>query len=227
MLKPMASKLDSSSLGDKKSRTSSRAETDGRKRNADPGLTEGVHYRQIVEQLPAITYVADLGLNGQWRYVSPQILTFLGYSQSEWLAAKGLWFRLVHPDDRARVMEAEAHSHTKREVMDIEYRMLARDGRLLWFRDSAMIVRETDGSERLHGFMLDVTDRREAETALLRLSRQTNMILDSAGDGIFGLDPQGSPTFVNRAAARMLGYEPEEIVGRGGHALWHLSLIHI
>ncbi|MFZ0211657.1 MAG: PAS domain S-box protein [Candidatus Acidiferrales bacterium] len=221
MLKPMASKLDSSSLGDKKSRTSSRAETDGRKRNADPGLTEGVHYRQIVEQLPAITYVADLGLNGQWRYVSPQILTFLGYSQSEWLAAKGLWFRLVHPDDRARVMEAEAHSHTKREVMDIEYRMLARDGRLLWFRDSAMIVRETDGSERLHGFMLDVTDRREAETALLRLSRQTNMILDSAGDGIFGLDPQGSPTFVNRAAARMLGYEPEEIVGRGGHALWH------
>ena len=217
----MPSKLDSTPARKKKNRAASRNGTEVRK-VADANLTpDRVHYRQIVEQLPAITYVADLGPNGEWSYVSPQISTFLGYSQAEWLAARGLWLSLVHPDDRAHVLEVEEHSRANREVMDIEYRMFARDGRLLWFRDRAMIVREVDGTERLHGFMLDVTDRREAEAALLRLSRQTNMILDSAGDGIFGLDSQGSPTFVNRAAARMLGYETEEVIGRNGHKLWH------
>ncbi|HEV2287661.1 MAG TPA: PAS domain S-box protein [Candidatus Acidoferrales bacterium] len=217
----MPSKLDSAPARKKKNKAASRAATGMLASSENKSKLDGVHYRQIVDQLPAITYVADLGPNGQWRYVSPQISTFLGYSQEEWLAAKGLWLSLVHADDRERVMEAEEHSRIHREVMDIEYRMLARDGRLLWFRERAMIVREPDGKDLLHGFMLDVTDRREAETALLRLSRQTNMILDSAGDGIFGLDPHGTPTFVNRAAARMLGYEPEEVIGRDGHKLWH------
>ncbi|MHB8526218.1 MAG: PAS domain S-box protein [Candidatus Acidiferrales bacterium] len=178
-------------------------------------------YRQLVEQLPAITYVAEFGTNGNWEYVSPQIASFLGFSQSEWLSANGQWLRQVHPEDRKQVMEAEKHSERTGENIDIEYRMLARDGRVVWFRDRAIVGRTNDGRKMQHGFMLDITERKDAEAALMKLSRQTNMILNSAGDGIFGLDQQGRPTFVNRAAARMLGYDPEEIIGREGHALWH------
>jgi PAS domain S-box-containing protein len=180
-------------------------------------------YRRLVEQLPAITYVAEFGSEGLWEYVSPQIESILGFSQSEWLAAKGLWLRQVHPDDRARVMDAEELTMRTGAQLDIEYRMTARDGRVVWFRDRGMPIQDEDGRMLQHGFMLDITQRKEAEVALLKLSRQTNMILNSAGDGIFGLDRQGRPTFVNRAAAKLLGYEPEEIIGRIGHALWHHS----
>jgi two-component system, cell cycle sensor histidine kinase and response regulator CckA len=178
-------------------------------------------YRQLVEQLPAITYVAEFGMQGTWEYVSPQISILLGFSPSEWTSTKGLWLKQVHPQDRARVMEAEKYSVEHSTNYDVEYRMFTRDGRLTWFRDRAIAVQEADGRTLMHGFLLDITERREAESALLKLSRQTNMILNSAGDGIFGLDQEGRLTFVNRASARMLGYEPEEIIGRNGHQLWH------
>jgi two-component system, cell cycle sensor histidine kinase and response regulator CckA len=178
-------------------------------------------YRQLIEQLPAITYVAEFGVNGRWEYVSPQIKMLLGFTQEEWLSTNGLWLEQVYPDDRVRAMEAEEYSKRTQEALDLEYRMVARDGRVLWFRDRGFVVQEADGRVLQHGFMLDITERKEAEAALMKLSRQTNMILNSAGDGIFGLDREGRPTFVNRAAARMLGYEPDDIIGRKGHSLWH------
>ena len=188
----------------------------------DPGRDNGdLRYRQLVEQLPAITYVAEYGPEGTWKYVSPQISTLLGFSPAEWTSTKGLWLKQLHPQDRARVMEAEEYSVKHGTNFDVEYRMFTRDGRLSWFRDRAIAVQQSDGRSLMQGFMLDITERREAESALLKLSRQTNMILNSAGDGIFGLDRGGRLTFVNRASARMLGYEPEEIIGRSGHELWH------
>jgi len=182
---------------------------------------DDLRYRQLIEQLPAITYVAGFGLEAKWEYVSPQIGTLLGFSPEEWMATKGLWLKQVHPQDRERVMEAEEYSVEHGTNYDIEYRIYSRDGRLAWFRDRAIAVRESDGRTLMHGFMLDITERREAEGALLKLSRQTNMILNSAGDGIFGLDRGGRLTFVNRASARMLGCEPEEIIGRNVHQLCH------
>ncbi|MGH9711155.1 MAG: PAS domain S-box protein, partial [Candidatus Acidiferrales bacterium] len=194
-----------------------------RKRADEQLRAAEARYRQLVEQLPAITYVAEFGTAGNWEYVSPQIASFLGFSPSEWLSSTGQWLRQVHPGDRKQVIEAEEYSKRTGENIDIEYRMLARDGRVVWFRDRAVVIRTQGGRASQHGFMLDITERKEAEAALMKLSRQTNMILNSAGDGIFGLDRQGRPTFVNRAAARMFGYEPEEIIGRGGHSLWHHS----
>lgn len=182
---------------------------------------DDLRYRRLIEQLPAISYVAGFGLEAQWEYVSPQISTLLGFSPEEWMSTKGLWLKQVHPQDRSRVMEAEQYSVESGTNYDVEYRMYTRDGRLTWFRDRAIAVRESDGRTLMHGFMLDITERREAESALLKLSRQTNMILNSAGDGIFGLDMAGRLTFVNRASARMLGCEPEEIIGRNVHGLCH------
>ena len=63
----------------------------------------------------------------------------------------------------------------------------------------------------------------QVEAALARLRRRNALILTSAGDGIFGLDPQGNYTFVNPAAAKMLRYETEELVGKHGHTVCHHS----
>jgi len=69
----------------------------------------------------------------------------------------------------------------------------------------------------------EIGERREAEMALARLSRQNALILDSAGEGIFGVDLEGRHTFVNRTAARMLGHEADELIGKSSHATWHHS----
>ncbi len=69
----------------------------------------------------------------------------------------------------------------------------------------------------------DIAQREEMEREFQRVSRQHQLILDAVGEGIFGLDSQGNHTFVNPQAAKMLGYEPEELVGHPSHAIWHHS----
>lgn len=73
-----------------------------------------------------------------------------------------------------------------------------------------------DGSGRLRGFSKicrDITEQRRAQEALERLRLQQQLILDSAGDGICGLDSSGVCTFINPAGASMAGYAPEELIG--------------
>jgi PAS domain S-box-containing protein len=68
---------------------------------------------------------------------------------------------------------------------------------------------------------IDISERKRTEETLERLRRENELILDSAGEGILGLDLQGRHTFVNPAAGRMLGYKVEELVGRRSHSIWH------
>jgi diguanylate cyclase (GGDEF)-like protein/PAS domain S-box-containing protein len=68
---------------------------------------------------------------------------------------------------------------------------------------------------------LDITERKLAEEKMAHLSRQNELILNSAAEGILGVDLQGNHTFVNSAAAKMLGYKSEELIGRPSHSTWH------
>ncbi len=71
------------------------------------------------------------------------------------------------------------------------------------------------------GFGIDITDRVRAEGRLRVLTRQSDSILESVGDGIFGIDLDGNATVVNYAAAQMLGYKQSELLGRNMHELIH------
>jgi two-component system NtrC family sensor kinase len=77
-------------------------------------------------------------------------------------------------------------------------------------------------SEQSRSALLGVLeDQRRAEEKLARLHAQYKLILSSTAEGIIGLDLQGHHTFVNPAAAKLLGYEPEELIGRESHGIWH------
>ncbi|MDO8303898.1 MAG: response regulator [Sedimentisphaerales bacterium] len=78
-----------------------------------------------------------------------------------------------------------------------------------------------DGKPVLQAVVRDITERKQAEENLTRLSRKNEIILRSAAEGILGLDLQGNHTFVNPAAAKMLGYQAEELIGRPSHSAWH------
>jgi PAS domain S-box-containing protein len=132
-------------------------------REAEAGL------RSLLERLPAVTYTAGFGRLGVWQFVSPQIEALLGFRPEEWTSDPELWWRQVHPDDRERVLHEEEADRTAslEEAVTTEYRMLARDGRVVWVRDEAVVVRDEAGHPLYYqGLMSNITERKEAEETL-------------------------------------------------------------
>lgn len=152
-----------------------------RKRDARQAEAEA-RYRALVEQLPAIAYVVDLGAGGRTIHISPQVESLLGFSAAEWLADPELWIRQLHPDDRERVLMAVRNKDATGEPLDLEYRILARDGRVLWFHNRSTTVCDEGGRPRYtHGVMFDITGRRRAEEegrVLGEVLRRLNAAMD-------------------------------------------------
>src|SRR3954469_24043945 len=126
-------------------------------------------YRTLVEQLPAVIYVQAVDDHGTPLYVSPQYERLLGYTAQERMADPLLWTRLVHPDDLDRVRAESERTTRTGEDFSIEYRLIAKDGRTVWVRDEAVLVRDADGTAVMwQGVLIDLTARREAERILER-----------------------------------------------------------
>jgi diguanylate cyclase (GGDEF)-like protein/PAS domain S-box-containing protein len=124
-------------------------------------------YRTLIEQLPLVVYVDALDAVSSNIFTSPQIEPVLGFSLHEWKTDTDLFARLLHPDDRERVLAAHAHTHATHEPLSIEYRLIARDGRVVWLRDEGVIVLDDHGQALyLQGYLLDITREREAEIQL-------------------------------------------------------------
>jgi PAS domain S-box-containing protein len=171
-------------------------------------------YRVLVERLPAIVYVAEPGAEGAWHYVSPQVHPMLGYAPEEWTAHPELWIGLVHPADRERVLEAERRLEGTGAPFEAEYRLIARDGQVLWFRDEAILVPHEGGTSRLHGVMLDITERRRAEEELRASEARATAVVQNALDCVVVMDHDGRVVEFNPAAERTFGHRREDIVGR-------------
>ncbi|MGB8321447.1 MAG: PAS domain S-box protein [Candidatus Acidiferrum sp.] len=122
-------------------------------------------YRMLVEQVNAITYIAEIGISGQWYYVSPQVQNILGYSQEEWLLASSNWAQFIHPDDLPAVESAELAS-AKGEPFQAEFRIRRKDGRELWLSDTAVVVKGSGKHPVMEGIMVDITERKALETQL-------------------------------------------------------------
>jgi diguanylate cyclase (GGDEF)-like protein/PAS domain S-box-containing protein len=124
-------------------------------------------YRALVEQIPAVVYVNPIGDSRVERYVSPRILELTGYSSAEWLAAREGDMSPRFRDDRARVATAEAHSAATGAPFAAEYRLVRKDGELIWVRDEAVVVLDDDGTPNYwQGYIVDVTKRHRTESQL-------------------------------------------------------------
>jgi PAS domain S-box-containing protein len=124
-------------------------------------------YRALIENVPAVVYVVAPDDDRKTLYVSPQVEVALGYSREEWLEQPDIWVELLHPDDREETLAAhDRHNQTGRP-WSREYRLIASDGRAIWFRDVATLVRDAEGRPlHWHGVQLDITELKAAEGEL-------------------------------------------------------------
>jgi len=126
-----------------------------------------IKYRMLIEQVAAVSYIAELGVNGQWLYVSPQIEAMFGYSAEEWLANSTDWMRYIPVEDHPIVNAAE-ESSARGEPFQAEYRITRKDGKTVWVSDTAVVVRGSDSHPVMEGLIVDITDRKMLENQLLQ-----------------------------------------------------------
>ena len=182
--------------------------------------TEALRWRSVFDNSAIGVALADT--NGRVLATNATYQTMLGYSESEF---EGLsFFEITHEDYREensvlfrQLLEGE------RDQFQIEKQYWRKDGTLVWVRNNVSIVRGTEETSR---FVLalseDITERKQAEEAVRLSEERVRLVLNSAAEGIFGCDSQGTCLFCNPAAVQILGYDdPQELLGQNMHGLEH------
>ncbi|GBC87568.1 Sensor histidine kinase TmoS [bacterium HR12] len=176
-----------------------------------------VRYRALVESIPAITYtqVQDATSPTGFRdvYISPQTERILGYTAEEWIADPTLWIRITHPDDRDRVVAEDREAAERATRFCSEYRMLAKDGRVVWFHDEAVLVEDpVSGVAFWQGVMFDVSEQKRLVEAMAESEAKYRTLVEQLPAivylGEYGED--GAWLYISPRLEDVLGYTPEE-----------------
>ncbi len=180
-------------------------------------------YRALLEQIPAVVFMAYLDRGIGEAYVSPQIEAALGFSREEWLEDPVRWYRQIHPADKQRWSVEAAQMFLSGKPLRSAYRVMARDGRVVWFHCDARMMRSEDGRPSfIHGVAFDITDLKRTEEQLQEERNVASAILDTVGALVVVLDREGSIIRFNRACERTTGYSQEEVLGK---CIWDLFLL--
>jgi PAS domain S-box-containing protein len=170
-------------------------------------------YEALIEQIPAIVYrEAVRGDALEVVYINSRVESLLGITPAEWVADSGVWMQAIHPDDRAAVEEENRRTEVTGEPFVIEYRMISRDGRVVWFRDEATLVRDELGEPAFwQGVMMDITQRREAEAGLAEAEARYRALVEQL-PAIAYIDPvdRHGTVYISPQTEPILGYTPDE-----------------
>lgn len=168
-------------------------------------------YRALVEGAPAaVLYHAELDGSGSVSYISPQIESILGFTPQEWMSNPALWEKQMHPDDRQRVQtvfQALAASH---DAIGVEYRLFARDGRVVWVRDQAVVMEDKVGElPYCQGVLVDITASKQAEARVRESEAQLAEAQRIAHIGSWEYDLEAKTLVCSTEFYRICGVQPD------------------
>jgi PAS domain S-box-containing protein len=177
-------------------------------------------YRALLEQIPAVVFMAYLDRAIGEAYVSPEIEALLGYSREEWLEDPVRWYERIHPEDKYRWSTEAAEMFLSGKTLRSAYRIMARDGRVVWFQCDARMMRRQDGRPWfIHGVAFNISDLKSTEKQLQEERNMASAILDTVGALVLVLDREGCIIRFNRACELITGYTFAEVCGK---PIWRL-----
>jgi PAS domain S-box-containing protein len=207
---PLGSESVLTALADLLTQTAHPAKPD--EREALPGVE--VRYRALTDQIPAVVFMAYLDQGMAEAYVSPQIERSLGFTQREWLEDPVRWYQQIHPEDKDRWSLEAAQMFLTGQALRSVYRVLSRDGRVIWFHCEAKIVRDHKGNPWFfHGSAFDITELKQTEAALAQERNVLSTILDTVDALVMLLDWEGHIVRFNRACEKTTGRLFAEVKG--------------
>jgi PAS domain S-box-containing protein len=183
-------------------------------------------YRALVEEIPAVTYIQEVGYPSITTYVSPQVKTLLGYEPEECTSDAERWAKILlgyEPEDKERVLAEDRRTNETGEPFSAEYRRVAKDGSVVWIRDEAALVRDEEGNPSYWlGVKMDVTERKEAEARLKASEVELRALFAAMDDVILVLDAQGrclkvaptNPSLLYKPVAERIGNTLHEVSPR-------------
>jgi diguanylate cyclase (GGDEF)-like protein/PAS domain S-box-containing protein len=192
------------------------------RKQADERLREAEQkYRTLVEQIPAVTYIDRADGSDEPLYTSPHIEHMLGYSPQEWLERR-LWPERLHPHDKGRILAADERFEAGGDSFSEEYRLIAKDGSVVWVREEAVVLRDEAG-EPLYwqGVIFDITERKEAEARLRESEERFRALTQNSSDIVTLLNVDGTILYESPSIERILGYELQELVGKNAFDYVH------
>ena len=191
---------------------------EGGEKPQDNESSMGIRYRALVEQVPAVIYTDSAEKMAQTLYISPQLKTVTGYDPEEWLADIDLWERMIHPEDRERVLEEYTRTYKANQPSISEYRIITRDGRIIWVSDETRLIRDEKGNPLFwQGVMVDITRRKQAEEEIRRVQQRMEMLVTSSTVMLYTSNAfdDFDATFVSDNIYAITGYTKEEFVSKG------------
>lgn len=174
-------------------------------------------FESLVQSTDGIVWESDTERR-QFSFVSDKAAAILGYPPAEWLQP-GFWLAHMHPHDRRRIPLCCPGQFGQPRRRELEYRMIASDGRIVWIHDLISLVVEDDGTRQLRGLMLDVTARKQVEADTLRMLSEQKALLDNVLVGIAFLRNRHIVS-CNRRFEELFGYEPGTLAGQSTRLLY-------
>ena len=172
-------------------------------------------FRELVEELPLAVYRDRPDATATSEYISPVVEEMFGYPREAWMEPD-FYASVLHPDDReASIAEIDATIARGDDRWSVEYRVIAADGRTVWVRDDAWIVKNDQGDPlHVQGLMIDVTDQALANAEIRRAKQYFESLVEISPVAVVVMDADESVIGWNPAAAQLFGYSSEEAVGR-------------
>ena len=169
-------------------------------------------YRTLITNIPDVTWTTDS--EGKTSFISPNIVREFGYTQEEiYKGGDSIWLGRIHPEDVGKVEKAFRKLLERGTKFDVEYRIKRKDGEWIQLHDRSVGVYERDGVKYADGIFSNITNRKQAEEALLESEEKYRNILESIGEGYYEVDLDGNFTFFNDAMCRIRGYSRDELMG--------------
>jgi diguanylate cyclase (GGDEF)-like protein/PAS domain S-box-containing protein len=176
----------------------------------------------LMHELPTTIYKAAFDEAGSTLYVSPQIHRLLGFSPSEWLADPRLWLKQLHPEDRERVLAEMVNHPANQQVLTSEYRLLSRQGAVVWVQDQARVINDASGRPLFRqGLLEDITERKQALAVLHASQERFRSLIENSSDALALTGAEGEILYLSPVTTRLLGYPINELIGHNWFEILH------